>query len=227
MAGTESITLRNPALAGEVAFDTVIYASSGLTYPVTLFQYAIYSSPDPAYVTGRLNISAFANLGSGAAWPFTNTTVPLNGHVCVPRGRGPFPLVVFVHGNHSPIENSTPGYLYLCQLLASHGIIAATIDALRELSRRIGDTTDDAQRASLREMHIQLTQRLDELVALRLRDVLESESVRSALAMLKAITAELVAGAQEMKTATDTLATAAKMIDRATKAIGFLGAIFA
>lgn len=128
MAGTELITLRNPALAGEVAFDTVIYASSGLTYPVTLFQYAIYSSPDPAYVTGRLNISAFANLGSGAAWPFTNTTVPLNGHVCVPRGRGPFPLVVFVHGNHSPIENSTPGYLYLCQLLASHGIIAATID---------------------------------------------------------------------------------------------------
>lgn len=128
MAGTESITLRNPALAGEVAFDTVIYASSGLTYPVTLFQYAIYSSPDPAYVTGRLNISAFANLGSGAAWPFTNTTVPVNGHVCVPRGRGPFPLVVFVHGNHSPIENSTPGYLYLCQLLASHGIIAATID---------------------------------------------------------------------------------------------------
>jgi predicted dienelactone hydrolase len=35
---------------------------------------------------------------------------------------------VFAHGNHNPLENSTPGYLYLCQLLASHGIIAATID---------------------------------------------------------------------------------------------------
>ena len=41
----------------------------------------------------------------------------------------PFPLTVFAHGNHSPLENSTPGYLYLCQLFASHGVIAATIDA--------------------------------------------------------------------------------------------------
>ena len=43
-------------------------------------------------------------------------------------GRGPFPLALFAHGNHDPLENSTPGYLYLCELLASHGIIAATID---------------------------------------------------------------------------------------------------
>ncbi|HEY5858355.1 MAG TPA: hypothetical protein VIW24_31120 [Aldersonia sp.] len=41
----------------------------------------------------------------------------------------PVSLAVFVHGNHGPLENSTPGYLYLCSLLASHGIIAATIDA--------------------------------------------------------------------------------------------------
>src|SRR5262249_35309851 len=37
-------------------------------------------------------------------------------------------LVVFAHGNHAPTANSTPGYLYLCDLLASHGVIAATID---------------------------------------------------------------------------------------------------
>jgi hypothetical protein len=79
-------------------------------------------------VTPRINISAFGNLGN-APWPFTNTNVPLNGHACIPRGRGPFPLAVFVHGNHGPLENSTPGYLYLCSLLASHGIVAATIDA--------------------------------------------------------------------------------------------------
>jgi hypothetical protein len=121
--------LNNPGLAGDVPFDTVIYASSGLNYAAvpSLVQYNIYDSPDPAYVTGRINVSAFANLGS-APWPFLNTNVPLNGHVCIPRGRGPFPLAVFAHGNHSPFQNSTPGYLYLCELLASHGIIAATID---------------------------------------------------------------------------------------------------
>ncbi len=123
--------LNNPGLAGAVPFDTVIYASAGSNYTgvPALVQYKIYDTPDPAYVTPRINISVFANLGFGAPWPFLNTNVPLNGHICIPRGRGPFPLAVFVHGNHNPLENSTPGYLYLCSLLASHGIIAATIDA--------------------------------------------------------------------------------------------------
>src|SRR6267154_1079540 len=127
--GTKMAALTSPGLLGNFVFDTVIYASAGLNYAAipALVQYNLYDTPDPAYVTGRINISAFAHLGS-APWPFSNTNVPLNGHVCVPRGRGPFPLAAFAHGNHNPLQNSTPGYLYLCQLLASHGIIAATID---------------------------------------------------------------------------------------------------
>src|ERR1700737_4771897 len=125
----ETGELRNPGLPGNEEFDTLIYGSPPLAYPAALSQYVIYNTPDPAYVTGRINVSAFANLGAATPWPFTNTNVPLNGHICIPRGRGPFPLAVFAHGNHNPFENSTPGYLYLCSLLASHGIIAATIDA--------------------------------------------------------------------------------------------------
>src|SRR5690349_24058288 len=106
----ETGELRNPALPGSEEFDTLIYGSPPLAYPASLSQYAIYNTPDPAYVTGRINVSAFANLGASTPWPFFNTNVPLNGHVCVPRGRGPFPLVVFAHGNHNPLENSTPGY---------------------------------------------------------------------------------------------------------------------
>jgi hypothetical protein len=121
--------LTNPALAGDVPFDTIIYASLGSNYSAVpaLVQYTMYDTPDPAYLTGRINLSVFAHLGT-APWPFPNTNVPLNGHLCLPHGRGPFPLAVFAHGNHNPLENSTPGYLYLCRLLASHGIIAATID---------------------------------------------------------------------------------------------------
>jgi hypothetical protein len=122
--------MRNPGRPGRFTFHTVIYASPGLNYAAVpaLNQYQIYDAPDPAYLTGRRDISAFANLSFAVPWPFLNTNVPLNGHVCIPRGRGPFPLAVFAHGNHDPLENSTPGYLYLCELLASHGIIAATID---------------------------------------------------------------------------------------------------
>jgi hypothetical protein len=127
--GAKAAVLENPGLSGDVPFDTVIYASAGVNYSAVpaLVQYNTYDTPDPAYVTGRINISAFANVGS-APWPFSNTNVPLNGHICIPRGRGPFALALFAHGNHNPLENSTPGYLYLCQLFASHGIIAATID---------------------------------------------------------------------------------------------------
>ena len=85
--------LANPGLPGSFSFDTVIYASAGSNYGgvPALSQYTIYDTPDPAYVTPRINISVFANLGIGAPWPFPNTSVPLNGHVCIPRGRGPFP----------------------------------------------------------------------------------------------------------------------------------------
>ena len=122
--------LKNPALAGEFLFDTVIYASAGSNYGAVPALNAIHDLRHarlPAFITPRLNISPFANLGA-APWPFLNTNVPLNGHICIPRGRGPFPLMMFAHGNHGPLENSTPGYLYLCRLLASHGVIGATID---------------------------------------------------------------------------------------------------
>jgi len=75
--------LKNPGLAGDVQFDTVIYGSPPLAIAL-LSQFAIYNAPDPAYVTGRINVSAFANIGGGATWPFLNTNVPLNGHVCIP-----------------------------------------------------------------------------------------------------------------------------------------------
>lgn len=122
--------LRNPARMGARDFDTVVYAAPGLAYSSLpgLEQYLAFETPNPAYLTRRIDLSAFADLGFGTPWPFTAADVPLNGLVCVPRGRGPFPLALFAHGNHSPLENSTPGYLYLCRLLASHGIVAATID---------------------------------------------------------------------------------------------------
>lgn len=123
-------TLKNPGLPGKRGFRTVVYASSGLNYAAvpSLNQYQLFDTPDPDFVTGRRNISVFANLSASVPWPFTNTDVPVNGQMCIPSGGGRFPLALFAHGNHDPFENSTPGYLYLCELLASRGIIAATID---------------------------------------------------------------------------------------------------
>lgn len=54
--------------------------------------------------------------------------VPLHGVGRMPRGDGPFPLVLVVHGNHSPTDPSHTGYDYLLDLLASHCMIAVSVE---------------------------------------------------------------------------------------------------
>jgi len=54
--------------------------------------------------------------------------VPLRGVVFYPEGKGPFPLVLVVHGNfNNPLAHSEDGYDYILKNLASHGLIAASI----------------------------------------------------------------------------------------------------
>jgi hypothetical protein len=54
--------------------------------------------------------------------------VPLHGVGHMPNGPGPYPLVLIVHGNHSPTDPSYDGYNYLTELLASHCMIAISIE---------------------------------------------------------------------------------------------------
>jgi len=59
---------------------------------------------------------------------FDQKALPLNAQVWYPRGEGPCPLVLIVHGNHSAQDYSDPGYEYLGRLLASKGYILASVD---------------------------------------------------------------------------------------------------
>jgi dienelactone hydrolase len=61
-------------------------------------------------------------------WGFDSKALPLNAQVWYPEGDGPFPLVLVVHGNHSMQDFSDPGYAYLGELLASRGMIVASVD---------------------------------------------------------------------------------------------------
>ena len=62
-------------------------------------------------------------------WGFDATALPLQARIWYPAGDGPFPLVLIVHGNHAMEDFSDPGYGYLGELLASRGIILASVDA--------------------------------------------------------------------------------------------------
>ncbi|WP_313800264.1 chlorophyllase/cutinase-like alpha/beta fold protein [Cytobacillus sp.] len=59
---------------------------------------------------------------------FGPDAMPLNGHVWYPEGKGDFPLVMIVHGNHLMTDYSDTGYEYLGNLLASRGYIVVSID---------------------------------------------------------------------------------------------------
>ncbi|MCX2718013.1 alpha/beta hydrolase family protein [Lentiprolixibacter aurantiacus] len=61
-------------------------------------------------------------------WGFDSESLPLNARVWYPEGEGPFPLALIVHGNHGMQDYSDPGYAYLGELLASRGIILASVD---------------------------------------------------------------------------------------------------
>ena len=61
-------------------------------------------------------------------WGFDSKALPLNARVWYPEGDGPFPLALIVHGNHGMQDYSDPGYAYLGELLASRGIILASVD---------------------------------------------------------------------------------------------------
>ena len=61
-------------------------------------------------------------------WGFDSESLPLNARVWYPEGEGPFPLALIVHGNHGMQDYSDPGYAYLGELLASKGIILASVD---------------------------------------------------------------------------------------------------
>jgi dienelactone hydrolase len=61
-------------------------------------------------------------------WGFSLEEAPINGRVWLPRGEGPFPLVLVVHGNHGMEEHSDPGYAYLGEHLASRGFATVSVD---------------------------------------------------------------------------------------------------
>jgi dienelactone hydrolase len=84
--------------------------------------------------TRTVDVSPFATIPKAQVdhrkkfWGFGFDSMPVNGRVWYPVGAGPFPIVLIVHGNHDMEKFSDPGYAYLCELFASRGFIAVSVD---------------------------------------------------------------------------------------------------
>ncbi|HSW01198.1 MAG TPA: hypothetical protein VLI39_13565 [Sedimentisphaerales bacterium] len=123
-----SLDAPNPAQSGPYGVGTLFYGSgTDLRRPEYGPKADVKTDPVDAspFVT---NLDGFKAWARKKYWGFGPDRFPLNARVWFPEGRGPFPLVLIVHGNHKMEEFSDSGYAYLGELLASRGYIVASVD---------------------------------------------------------------------------------------------------
>ncbi|MGQ9871682.1 hypothetical protein [Leptodesmis sp.] len=99
MKGMVTHQLLNPTLPGSFSFESVVYAAPGLNYSASsdLDQYLLFEKPTSGYQTRTIDLSDFADLPATPKWPFQASRIPINGILRVPKGCGPFPLVLDTH----------------------------------------------------------------------------------------------------------------------------------
>lgn len=122
------IQLPNPSTPGS-------YEVEYLTYGSGKDEHRPEYGKDVTIVTDSIDGSRLLGNWKGTSgklrtwyWGFDNESLPINGRVWYPKGDGPFPIALIVHGNHSMFDYSDPGYEYLGKLLASQGIITVSVD---------------------------------------------------------------------------------------------------
>lgn len=118
------VSAANPSLPGGFAYTTFTYGSGkDLHRPEYGEAVSLLSSSADAsaYITKWPRLRSLF-------WGFSQNALPLNARVWMPKGDGPYPLVLLVHGNHMMEDFSDGGYGYLGELLASRGFIAISLD---------------------------------------------------------------------------------------------------
>ncbi len=124
----QHIQLPNPAEPGT-------YEVEYLTYGSGKDEHRPEFGNDATIITDSIDGSRLLDNWEGISgklrtwyWGFDDEALPINGRVWYPKGEGPFPLALIVHGNHSMFNYSDPGYEYLGELLASQGMIMVSVD---------------------------------------------------------------------------------------------------
>jgi dienelactone hydrolase len=122
------ITLQDPSVVGEYTVLELTYGSGNDKHRSEFGENVTIRTDS---VDGSRYVSNWEKLHGWVRsryWGFDDKALPLNARVWYPGGKGPFPLVLIVHGNHGDREFSDPGYEYLGRLMASRGFIFASVD---------------------------------------------------------------------------------------------------
>lgn len=122
--GVDPLSAADPSQPGTFAVRTMFYGSGSDRHRA---EYGAGVDVLTRPVDGSALVEGWSELRT-AYWGFGPDALPLNGRVWYPEGKGPFPLVLIVHGQHPMEDFSDGGYAYLGELLASRGFIVASVD---------------------------------------------------------------------------------------------------
>ena len=121
---TEPITAENPGKHGSYDVTFMTYGS-GTDVQRDAF------GPEVDETTSSVDASSFITRWDDKRedfWGVDPSNLPVNGRVWIPKGEGPFPVILMVHGNHTMENFSTDGYDYLGEQLASRGFLSISVD---------------------------------------------------------------------------------------------------
>jgi len=123
-----ALDLPNPGEKGDSVFESLTYGSGTDSRRPEYGKEADWTSRSVDATKLLPEWKGFRARAREGYWGFSLKEAPINGRVWLPRGDGPFPLVLVVHGNHRMEEHSDPGYAYLGELLASRGFATVSVD---------------------------------------------------------------------------------------------------
>ncbi len=124
----KAIDAVSPAQNGTYSIASLTYGSGKDKHRPEFGEKVIITTDSVNGVAFLDNWDGFGGWYREQYWGFDDASLPLNGYVWYPQGKGPFPIALIVHGNHGMQDYSDVGYEYLGELLASRGIILVSVD---------------------------------------------------------------------------------------------------
>lgn len=129
LATIPQLNLPDPSVRGEHAVAVVTYGSGTDIRRPEYGAEATWTTPSIDASATLERPDGVPSLYADLLWGFGTDALPINGRAWyVADATEPMPVVLIVHGNHAAGQYSDPGYAYLGEHLASHGLFAVSVD---------------------------------------------------------------------------------------------------
>ncbi|HSI99462.1 MAG TPA: hypothetical protein VLA59_03650 [Patescibacteria group bacterium] len=129
LAAIPQLDLPDPSAPGPFEVEHATYGSGNVWRRPEFGEDADWRTPTVDASGALPDRGAVGAFFADLMWGHDDTALPINGLAWYPpEAERPMPVALIVHGNHAAGDFSDPGYAYLGEHLASHGMLAVSVD---------------------------------------------------------------------------------------------------